>query len=225
MPRWAEDDSWPGGANRSNSPRQLSSFADRFVHLRTGNPAANNPALLATVLADGTNLGLAWMADASRGLGYHHLVNVAQWHISDDNYVAARAAIVNAHHRHPMAAIWDDGTTSSSDGQYFRAGGRAGPGGSVNAKYGIDPGAVLYTHVSGHYGPFCTRVISATMSEALYGRIAPSRAPGHCQSKFYTACLRLRAERSSAVFAHQSPTCSVGFDAENGLYLFALTVP
>jgi TnpA family transposase len=143
-------------------------FADRFVHLRTGNPAADKPALLAAVLADGTNLGLARMADASRGLGYHHLVNVAQWHIGDDNYVAARAAIVNAHHRHPMAAIWDDGTTSSSDGQYFRAGGRAGAGGSVNAKYGIDPGAVLYTHVSGHYGPFHTRVISATMSEAPY---------------------------------------------------------
>ena len=143
-------------------------FADRFVHLRTGNPAADKPALLAAILADGTNLGLARMADASRGLGYLHLVNVAQWHISDDNYVAARAAIINAHHRHPMAAIWDDGTTSSSDGQYFRAGGRAGAGGSVNAKYGIDPGAVLYTHVSGHYGPFHTRVISATMSEAPY---------------------------------------------------------
>jgi TnpA family transposase len=143
-------------------------FADRFVHLRTGNPATDKPALLAAVLADGTNLGLARMADASRGLGYLHLVNVAQWHISDDNYVAARAAIINAHHRHPMAAIWDDGTTSSSDGQYFRAGGRAGAGGSVNAKYGIDPGAVMYTHVSGHYGPFHTRVISATMSEAPY---------------------------------------------------------
>jgi TnpA family transposase len=143
-------------------------FADRFVHLRTGNPAADKPALLAAVLADGTNLGLARMADASRGLGYHHLVNVAQWHIGDDNYVAARAAIIDAHHKHPMAAIWDDGTTSSSDGQYFRAGGRAGAGGSVNAKYGIDPGAVIYTHVSGRYGPFHTRVISATMSEAPY---------------------------------------------------------
>jgi TnpA family transposase len=60
------------------------------------------------------------------------------------------------------------GTTSSSDGQYFRAGGRAGPGGAVNAKYGIDPGVVLYTHVSGRYGPFHTRVIAATMSEAPY---------------------------------------------------------
>ncbi|MBS3025566.1 MULTISPECIES: Tn3 family transposase [Acidiphilium] len=141
-------------------------FTDRFVHLRTGNPVTDKAALLAAVLADGTNLGLARMADASRGLSYHHLVNVAQWHISDDNYVAARAAIINAHHAHPMAAIWDDGTSSSSDGQYFRAAGRAGAGGSVNAKYGIEPGAVIYTHVSGQYGPFHTRVISATMSEA-----------------------------------------------------------
>lgn len=67
-----------------------------------------------------------------------------------------------------MAAIWDDGTTSSSDGQYLCAAGRAGAGGSISAKYGIDPGAVLYTHVSWHYGPFHTHVISATISEAPY---------------------------------------------------------
>ena len=143
-------------------------FADRFIHLRTGSPAADKPALLAAILADGTNLGLSRMADASYGLTYHHLVNVAQWHINDDNYVTARAAIVNAHHKHPLAALWDDGTTSSSDGQYFRAGGRASGGRDVNAKYGIDPGAVFYTHVSGRYGPYGTKVITATQSEAPY---------------------------------------------------------
>ena len=143
-------------------------FADRFTDLRTGNPAADKPALLAAVLADGTNLGLTRMAEASDGLSYHHLVNVAQWHISDDNYVAARAAIVNAHHKHPLAAIWDDGSTASSDGQYFRAAGRGGAGGAVNAKYGSDQGFVVYTHVSGHYSPFHTRAIAATVSEAPY---------------------------------------------------------
>ena len=143
-------------------------FAERFTHLRTGNPAADRPALLAAILADGTNLGLSRMADASRGLTYHHLINVAQWHINDDNYVAARATIIDAHHGHPLAALWGDGTTSSSDGQYFRAGGRAGGGRDVNAKYGIDPGAVFYTHDSGQYGPFGAKVITATQSEAPY---------------------------------------------------------
>jgi len=57
-------------------------FADWFTHLRTGNPAADIPALLVAVLADGTNLGLARMADASPGLSYLRLVNVAQWHIA-----------------------------------------------------------------------------------------------------------------------------------------------
>ena len=47
---------------------------------------------------------------------------------------------------------------------------------------------------------------------------------GHCQSKFYTACSRARPGWSCTVFAHESSTRSAGFDAENGLYLIALTV-
>jgi TnpA family transposase len=143
-------------------------FSDHFTHLRTGNPTADKASLLAAVLADGTNLGLSRMADASRGLNYHRLVNVAQWHITEDNYASARAATINAHHRHPMATLWGDGTASSSDGQYFRSGGRAGPSGDVNAKYGIDPGVSLYTHVSDQYGPFHTRALTATTREAPY---------------------------------------------------------
>jgi hypothetical protein len=54
--------------------------------------------------------------------------------------------------------------TQSSRPQHFRADGRAGPGGAINAKYGIDPGAVLYTHVSGQYGPFHTKVLAATIA-------------------------------------------------------------
>jgi hypothetical protein len=43
--------------------------------------------------------------------------------------------------------------------------------------------------------------------------------------KLYTACSRPRARRNSTVFAHELPPRSAGFDAENRLYLFALTVP
>jgi hypothetical protein len=50
------------------------------------------------------------------------------------------------------------------------------------------------------------------------------RQPGHCQSKFYTACSRTTAGRSFSVFAHELSPRSVGFDAENRLYLFALMV-
>jgi hypothetical protein len=47
-------------------------FAERFTHLRTGNPAADKPALLAAVLADGTNLGL------SRRVARHQLSSPGQ---------------------------------------------------------------------------------------------------------------------------------------------------
>jgi TnpA family transposase len=74
-----------------------------------------------------------------------------------------------------MAALWGDGTTSSSDGQYFPAGGRAGPGGAINAKYGIDPGAVLYTHVSGQYGPSIRLVDADGLMDVFCGRKCASR--------------------------------------------------
>jgi hypothetical protein len=50
------------------------------------------------------------------------------------------------------------------------------------------------------------------------------RQPGHCQSKFYTAYSRTTAGRSFSVFAPELSPRSVGFDAENRLYLFALMV-
>ncbi len=47
----------------------------------------------------------------------------------------------------------------------------------------------------------------------------------HCQSKIYTASSRIKTDWSSTVFAHELTTRSAGFDAENRLYLFALTMP
>ena len=44
---------------------------------------------------------------------------------------------------HTFAANWEDGTTSSSDGQSFRAGGRGESTGHVNPKYGNEPGRLV----------------------------------------------------------------------------------
>mgnify|MGYP001548383262 CR=1 FL=1 len=65
--------------------RGVTDLLAQVVDADVRDTAAGKAALLAAVLADATNLGLARMADASRGLGYYHLVNVAHWHISDDN--------------------------------------------------------------------------------------------------------------------------------------------
>lgn len=66
----------------------------------------------------------------------------------------------------PLAGVWGDGTTSSSDGQFFRAGGRGESFGDINARHGAEPGVAFYTHVSDQFGPFHTKVIAATASEA-----------------------------------------------------------
>jgi TnpA family transposase len=62
--------------------------------------------------------------------------------------------------------VWGEGRTSSSDGQYFRAGGTGAAIADVNARHGNEPGVSFYTHVSDQFGPFYTKVIAATASEA-----------------------------------------------------------
>lgn len=151
----AEVDHWTG-------------FSTRFTHLRTGEPATDCAAVLGTVLADATNLGLSRMAEASQGLSHARLIWTAEWHVRQETYAAALAALVDAHHEHPMARIWGAGDTSSSDGQFFRAGGHGAARSEVNARYGDDPGVLFYTHVSDRFSPFHTKVISATAGEAAH---------------------------------------------------------
>ncbi|WP_312715545.1 Tn3 family transposase, partial [Escherichia coli] len=109
---------------------------------------------------DAINLGLTKMAESSPGLTYAKLSWLQAWHIRDETYSAALAELVNHQYRHAFAAHWGDGTTSSSDGQRFRAGGRGESTGHVNPKYGSEPGRLFYTHISDQYAPFSTRVVN-----------------------------------------------------------------
>jgi len=139
-----------------------------FTNLRTGEPCSSENALLAAILADATNLGLARMANASQGITRDQLVWTADAFIREDTYKAALAKLIDAHHQLPIAAIWGAGDTSSSDGQFFRSGKRGNIAGDVNARYGVDPGFTFYTHVSDQHGPYHATVISATAHEAPY---------------------------------------------------------
>jgi TnpA family transposase len=90
------------------------------------------------------------------------------WHIRDETYAAALADLVSHQLRHPFAALWGDGTASSSDGQRFKAGGSAEATGAINPKYGSDPGVQFYTHVSDQYAPFHIKVINVGVRDATY---------------------------------------------------------
>jgi TnpA family transposase len=144
------------------------SFADRFGHLRTGAPPDDSHALMTALLADATNLGLARMARSSKVFSHSKLLWIAEWHVRDETYQAALACLVDAIHAQPFTKIWGDGDTSSSDGQFFRAGGHGEARADYNAKYGSEPGVKFYTHVSDRYAPFHTKVIAANASEAAH---------------------------------------------------------
>ena len=143
-------------------------FADRFAHLRTGAPPDDARALMTAVLADATNLGLARMARSAEAFSHSRLLWIAEWHVRDETYQAALACLVDAIHAQPFTRIWGDGDTSSSDGQFFRAGGHGEARADYNAKYGSEPGVKFYTHVSDRYAPFYSKVIAANASEAAH---------------------------------------------------------
>jgi TnpA family transposase len=143
-------------------------FLSAFRDLRTGKEHDNPNAVLAAILADGSNLGLERMANASEGVSYAQLAWTHNWYLSPENYHAALGMIISAHHQLPFARHWGDGTSSSSDGQFFRSSRSRGGASEVNAKYGNEPGVKLYSQLSDHFASFGSLVISATASEAPY---------------------------------------------------------
>ena len=143
-------------------------FTDCFVHLRSGEMVADPRTLMAGLLADGLNLGLTRMADACTIASLGQLAWVADWHIRDETYALALRRLVDHQQREPLAAIFGGGFASSSDGQFFRAGGFGRDVGRLNAHYGDEPGSKFYTHLSDRFAPFFTKVIAATASEALH---------------------------------------------------------
>jgi len=108
------------------------------------------------------------MAESCPGMTYAKLSWLQAWHIRDEAYSTALADLINAQFRQPFANHWGDGTASSSDGQRFKAGGRAEARGNINPKYGGEPGVQFYTHVSDQYAPFHTKVINVGVRDATY---------------------------------------------------------
>jgi TnpA family transposase len=145
---------------------QWTGLGDRFLHLRTQAPPKNRQALLTAVLADGINLGLTRMSEACRETTWRQLSWTADWHVREECYAHALAGLTDAQCKQPLAAHWGSGTSSSSDAQFFRAGGRGEVSGLINLHYGQEPGVKFYTHLSDQFAPFHTKVIAATANEA-----------------------------------------------------------
>ena len=99
-------------------------FTEAFTHLRTESPCRDRIGLLNVLLAEGINLGLRKMAEATTTHGFWELMRIARWHVEGEAYDRALSVVVEAQTALPMAAFWGMGRTASSDGQFFPAGSR-----------------------------------------------------------------------------------------------------
>ena len=143
-------------------------FTEAFTHLRTGVPCKDRIGLLNVLLAEGLNLGLSKMAEATSSHDYFQLSRLSRWHVESDAINRALAKVIEAQTNLPMAQFWGGGTTASSDGQFFPTTRHGEAMNLINAKYGQEPGLKAYTHVSDQFGPFATQNIPATVNEAPY---------------------------------------------------------
>jgi len=123
---------------------------------------------MAAIMADATNSGAERMAESSRGVTIHRMMLMIERHVRPETYAAATAVLVDTQHAEPFAAIWGDGRASSSDGQFFPAGGRGEAAADYNAKHGTRPGASVYGFISNRYASFYSSPIQASESEAPY---------------------------------------------------------
>lgn len=141
-------------------------MSDCFGHLRTGHPPKDRRTLYAALIADGLNLGLTRMSEACEGASYWRLARLVDWHVREDTYALATGMLVEAQDKAPFAPLWGDGSTSSSDGQHFHAGGPARAVTDANARYGTEPSVKFYTHLSDRFAAFHVQAIAATAPEA-----------------------------------------------------------
>jgi TnpA family transposase len=147
---------------------QWTDFSRHFTHYKTDAIAKDKTLLMTVILADAINLGLTKMAESCTNSTHQKLAWIQACHIRDESYSAALAELVNTQLNNAFAQHWGDGTTSSSDGQRFKAGGKAQSTGHVNPKYGSEPGRMIYTHISDQYSPYSSQLVNVGIRDSTY---------------------------------------------------------
>jgi TnpA family transposase len=144
-------------------------FDRHFSHASTGGivQSKEKPVVMAALMAMGTNIGLAKMADATPGITYHQMAYAAQWRMSDETMKRAQSCLVNYQHKQSLPARWGDGTTSSSDGMRIQVG-VSSLEAEHNPHYGLKKGTTMYRFVSDRYSTFYTKVINTNARDAVH---------------------------------------------------------
>lgn len=132
-------------------------------------PERRYSTLMAALVAHGTNLGIATMADSTEDITVHMLQHISRTCLREETLQRANAAIVNYHRTLPVSQAWGDGHLASSDGQRFGVRESSLLATFYPRYFGYYERAVsVYTHLSNQWSVFSTQVISCAEREALY---------------------------------------------------------
>ena len=120
------------------------------------NKIENQKVLVASLLADGHNLGFAKMSIAS-SIKEHTLIRTSEFYLNYENISRAQKNLVNYHNSLEIVKNWGSGQNSSSDGMRVPISSKTIYA-DYNSHYG-NKGGGIYRHVSDQYTPYYVQML------------------------------------------------------------------
>lgn len=150
---------------------RITGFSRHFspIHSQKSRPNDFYKTLIASILAQATNIGLTTMQDCIPGITTEMMRYVTDTCIREETIKAANAELVNQHTQLDLSKIYADGKMSSSDGQRFII-----TASSLLSSYYpryagyYDKMIGVYTHTSNQLSVISTQAISCAPIESLY---------------------------------------------------------
>jgi TnpA family transposase len=150
---------------------RMTGFTKHFTSINNqkGRPTNFYKTLIASILSQATNIGLATMQDCTLGITADMMRHVSNSCIREETIKAANTELVNQHTQLNLSQIYADGKMSSSDGQRFII-----TASSLLSSYYpryagyYDKMIGVYTHTSNQLSVLTTQAISCAPRESLY---------------------------------------------------------
>ncbi len=150
---------------------RMTGFSRHFtpIHGQNSKPKKFYKTLMASILSQATNIGIATMQDCTTDITTEMLHHVIDTYIREETIRKANAELVNQHSGLPLSCVHGQGKISSSDAQRFGITASSLIASYYPRYFGYYEKAIgIYTHVSDQYSVYNTKVISCSPREALY---------------------------------------------------------
>ncbi len=126
-------------------------------------------ALMAAIVAHGTNLGIVAMGNSTNNITVDMLQRITKTCLHEDAIKAANSILIDYLRNIDTILFWGKGESSSSDGQRFGVQQSSLLAAFYPRYFGYYRQAVnIYTHTSDQFSVFSTQAISCAEREALY---------------------------------------------------------